>query len=358
MFKKLSSLVKSSGAKVSSLAKKHASAAVSQAKEKATAAVKDAVEKGKQDLNDKIKQAVSPGAATTPGPAATNSTPPAATDSNSTLPAATDSNSTLPAATDSTPRAAEGDGSNGAASPADMLSGLTANGGAEKWLKNLTGNHDGGSQMAFAMSKGKRLGDLASSLSGAAMSGAKALVGGLMNDLLHGNNPVENGIGISLLGTMYLYGWIRGLTASSGYCDDATTCGPVSILTTMAWSMTEVWMIVCAGVLVLLMVDKLIIATLFKSNNPERLSFPDMSVSIGIRIAFSWLFNMKLLLALVLSLGITFAFAAAYLTWIELRGSKVDDRRLAVRNVYVFNLAIIVMMVVAQMWLDWWWKQP
>ena len=206
--------------------------------------------------------------------------------------------------------------------------------------------------------KSKRANEVATGLAKAALKGLKVVGGGVLNELLHGNNAVENGIGILLLGSMYMYGWIKGLSTSSSYCDDPMTCKPVSIVATMAWSMFEVWMIVCSGVLVLLMVDKLIIATLFKSNNPQKITFPDMSVSVGMRIAFSWIFNVKLVLALILSWAITIAFTLVYLTWIELRGSRAEERRHAVRNVYIFNLATVIMMAVAQLWLDWWWKQP
>ena len=220
------------------------------------------------------------------------------------------------------------------------------------------GKQIGGKQIAYAMMKSKRINAAVTAIAKFAFAGLKKIGGGMLDQMLHGNNAVENGIGVSLLGVMYLYGWIRGLSTSSGMCDDASTCNPFSIIATMAMSMLEVWMIVCTGVLILLMIDKLVIATLFKSNNPEKITFPDLSISIGIRIAFSWIFNLKLVLTLMLTWVITLSFSVVYLTWIELRGSKVDDRRLAVRNVYIFNLAVFVIMVVAQLWLDWWWKQP
>jgi hypothetical protein len=169
------------------------------------------------------------------------------------------------------------------------------------------------------------------------------------------NNRVEEAIGVILFFAMYLFGWIRGFAQSSGSCDSAGTCRPEYVLFSMIIALVEVWMYVVVGVMLLVVVDKLFIATLFMSR--DGWSIPDASVTIGVRIAFSWILNSRLLIALGVAWGLTFAFAFVYLKWIQLRGSKGEERRLAVRNVYMFNLGMVLMVLVLQMWIDWWWKK-
>ena len=183
-------------------------------------------------------------------------------------------------------------------------------------------------------------------------------------DLLQGwskgmqaNNAVENAIGVALLACMYGYGWLSGMDDSMSACADPEMCGPFTIVYTLAINLTTVWIIVVIMVLVLIAIDKVLVATLFKSNNLESLpDLVDASVTIGVRIAFAWIFNTRILVALALAMVITVVFGMVYIYWMELREASVEDRRLAVRNLYVFNLGIVVMMITAQMWLDEWWK--
>lgn len=169
------------------------------------------------------------------------------------------------------------------------------------------------------------------------------------------NNSVEDAIGVVLFFAMYLYGWLRGFAQSSGSCDSAGRCRPEYVLFSMLVAMVEVWMYVVVGVMSLVIIDKLFIQTLFMSN--DGWSLPDASITIGVRIAFSWILNSRLLIALGVAWGVTFGFAFVYLKWIQLRGSKGEERRLAVRNVYMFNLGMVLMVLVLQMWIDWWWKK-
>jgi hypothetical protein len=237
--------------------------------------------------------------------------------------------------------------------PKGMLGDLGANMLGDKGKELLDNIGNGGDML-------KNGAGVAKELLGGVLGGLKSFAGDLLEDFLHGNSSIEDGIGIVLLGVMYLYGWLRGFSRSSADCDGKETCQAEVIMFVMVMSMFELWLLVFIGVLVLVMIDKLIISTLFKSNDPTAIiaTLPDLSVTIGVRIAFSWILNKRVLLSFTIAWGLTFVFAALYLKWIQLRGSKISERRMAIRNVYMFNLVIVILMIVAQLWLDWWWKQP
>jgi hypothetical protein len=195
--------------------------------------------------------------------------------------------------------------------------------------------------------------------------GAIGGVGKVFDEFMHGNNTIENSLSVVLFAFLYLYGWTTGLERSSSACASTNECSATAILWTLAFSLAEGWIILVVLVLVLLIVDKLVISTLFRSNDMDRITPPSLtSVSVGMRIAFAWLTNGPLIMSIIIAFVVTAIFAFCYAKWTQLRNMRLPakqtelHRKLFVRNLYIFNLTTMALLLVTQLSLDAWWKSP
>ena len=198
---------------------------------------------------------------------------------------------------------------------------------------------------------------------GLGMAAMRNTVCSMVEGFVNPKDAAEPFIGTALLGLMYLFGWINGFTTASGSCQGQESCSAESIMATMAYSMFQVWIFVVIGGMVIIMVEALFIRLLFENNDLEGIHISEMVSSakhttVGMRIVTCWMCNRNVLLSFGLAWLMTGVFSYMYLKWTQLmRGNTDASRRLTIRNVYVFNLVIVCVMLVGQLWLDWWWRQ-
>ena len=122
------------------------------------------------------------------------------------------------------------------------------------------------------------------------------------------------------------------------------------------------WLLLWALVVGLVIVDKVLVAAVFKSLDPEevpRAFFDDLlDVPVGLRVAFGCMLSPRVLAAMTMATLLTMAFMAVYVKWMALRKAGPADQKLAIRNVFVFNLGAMAALTVGQLWLDHEWQKP
>ena len=181
------------------------------------------------------------------------------------------------------------------------------------------------------------------------------------------SSSLERAIGVVVLILVYLVGWIDGYERSYGDCETLAGCDALQILYGMLGAILDTFCLLMIGAMVVYIIDVLIMAVLFIQ--PEKLIVNVLSSKTGwmdvagkllggnnlvsFKITFSWIFNHRLLLALIFAMILTSAFAFNYVFYIKVnRKVPQDQRAMAVRHIYIFNLAIVVLMLVAQLVID------
>lgn len=179
----------------------------------------------------------------------------------------------------------------------------------------------------------------------------------LWKALLFSNTRTEMAVGLVLFGCVYGYAWTSGLMAATEECM-AGKCTPMSILATLVTALAHAWSFAVIIMVAIIIVDKILIALLFRSNDPETISFmPDLSMPMALRIAFGWTLHPRFVVACVIAAILSLMFAAAYSGWMYLRGRVRRDQNVTMaRQVYAFNAVAMVGVIGSQVWLDFWWK--
>ncbi len=194
-------------------------------------------------------------------------------------------------------------------------------------------------------------------------------VTGVAAKLMHGDTA-EKAMGMLLFGFMYLLAWTKGFADATASVE--TDLSAVSIIVILLWALISTWFMIFMLAVGLLILDKVVVAALAKDmwtsvawagtmgrmgdRNPSFEAF--FAVPKAVTIAFSWLFNGKLLTALGMSMVLTLAFAIVYVKWMKMRKADLTTRRMVVRDVFVFNLVTTIAMSVGQLWIDHWWEGP
>jgi hypothetical protein len=185
-------------------------------------------------------------------------------------------------------------------------------------------------------------------------------------ELAHANTPTETALGVVMFGCMYVLGWTTGFASATEASANPDTFSAISIMFGLVNALLGTWVLVFMLVVALLVVDKVLIATLFKTFGATDMheslhtsvTKDISSLPVSIRISFSWCFNVRMLWCIVASFAASLLFAAVHLTYMNIRGAMTaDERRFVVRNVFVFNIAIVLAMVVGQFWLDAYWSK-
>jgi hypothetical protein len=150
-----------------------------------------------------------------------------------------------------------------------------------------------------------------------------------------------------MVGLIYGYGWLIGLKSAKATCDDVTSpaCGPSTIVGSVFMSVGNMWLLLLILMLFMFVVETFVVKTLYKE-----VGLP-LASDNAFHLIFSWMKNPRVLVVLSLSLFVTLALGTIYGKWMEVRNTPPEERKNAIQNVYVFNLVVVAMLVVAQLWL-------
>ena len=194
----------------------------------------------------------------------------------------------------------------------------------------------------------------------AAWEKAQALGHQAMDEFMHGNSQPEIILGVVLFGCMYALGWIDALGQAEAAArvprgtPGEAPLDAVGIAWILCVNLASMWLLVLVMAVALLVLEKLLVAALNKTTAGAR---PDaLLIPLGLRIAFAWFVNPRILVCIALSLGLTLAFGVAYLAWLDARRAGPAARVPAVRHIFVFNLACLVALLWGQVWLDGRWS--
>lgn len=194
---------------------------------------------------------------------------------------------------------------------------------------------------------------------GASIAGIK----GVFDDIVYSNTKTETALGITMLACIYLMAWTDALNeATIAAKDSSDGFTAMSVLWTLTVAMGRMWLLLFILAVVTIILDKVVISTLFKSLTPNLVDSVTersglFSITVGMRVAFAWCLNLRVLTVIVVSLVMTYLFSSVYITYSKLhRADRTRQQRaLIVRNAFLFNATVLTTMVVGQLWVDSWW---
>ncbi len=181
----------------------------------------------------------------------------------------------------------------------------------------------------------------------------RALASHALDELRHGNTPAETALGLVLFLCLYLLGWLKAFeeAAAAAVASRVEPVNVFGIVWSLATSLTSVWLMVLVLAACLLLLDKVLVASLARGGGGDGV------VPTALRIAFAWCINPHVQLALAASLALTLGVAAVWMKWLGLRRAPPAERARAVRHVLAFNLVLVGVLVGGQAWLDAQWNR-
>ena len=204
-------------------------------------------------------------------------------------------------------------------------------------------------------------GDSSALLMAAAGKAADKVGKALNNVLARKFSPQQLGFGVAVLLIVFLMGWIDGLTQSQNACVSASDCDAVAIMGSMVMALGNMWMLVGMIVILMYFVEVVVVGIITKPITQDVDETEDPTVQsekmLAIWVLFSWMIEPSMLFAIGTSLAMTGAFAAGYVLWLYLREAPDEEYKPLVYNVYMFQLASVVAIVVCEFWLLEWWKR-
>lgn len=179
----------------------------------------------------------------------------------------------------------------------------------------------------------------------------------------HSNSPVEMAIGIFMFACVYVLGWTRGFNWAMESATDANSFRATGILWALISSMGFMWCTIFVIICALIIIDDILVLLIAKPIGSffgsVMSKVADEPIPRSVRTAFAWIVNPKILLCIALSFVITFVFAVVYITYLDLRKlSEIKNQRTtAVRNIFLFNMFILIALIVGQFWMFAYWKK-
>lgn len=182
-------------------------------------------------------------------------------------------------------------------------------------------------------------------------------------EMSHANNATETALGVFMFACIYILGWTSGFNGAISASSDPDTFSAIPIMGALVMGMVTTWMIVIALAVIFLCVDAILVMTLFMNMDAgsSSSSSKEQNASVipqAIRIAFSWLLNPRIFIAIGIAFVASFVFASIYVTFLRMKKlTSNEQRQFAARNVFIFNLALMFVLIVGQFVLDAYWKR-
>ena len=167
---------------------------------------------------------------------------------------------------------------------------------------------------------------------------------------------VDDAIGVALFVMLYAYTWCGAYTRSMEDCDK-NVCSAWQVTVSMLSCLLGTWLFALIIFVLLIEVEYIFIKAIDDPDLPDEAGGPDEACW---RIAFSWALSLGVMGALALAMVTSAAFAFGRVRLEQVRAKRarrpvnVADMKGAVRSAYVFNVAIMVFMIVAQMQIPSW----
>jgi hypothetical protein len=162
------------------------------------------------------------------------------------------------------------------------------------------------------------------------------------------------GVGLAILSVMFMAGWTKGLRRSNDMCvsaGDDGGCDPLSIGTTLARALFEVFGVAFLIMLLMVVVETLVVETIGTPLTPSYSGATPKLASemLTVRVMIAWMLDPRMRAAIIASVVASAIFAFTYIAWLKLRGGDVAVLKQAVRDIYAFQLAAFFMFVAAQL---------